>query len=351
MERSIMSRLAAILVCWAVPAAALAAEARVEIELATPATFPALGQQQWYQALSELGVDGLQIRKVAAGDKAEIKTAGTKAAPIYRVVGMLNSSGQLEVPGGRFSPRDRGRLAEWLGKLKAGGPAALKAGGGTAPFGLTATQFTDVNADLSMPVALSTKGLTPGELLDKLSPALTHSFAVDRATHQQLAAGETIKDELQGLTTGTALAYAVRSQGLGLLPHANEAKKIEYTIVKPADRQTTWPVGWPLGDRKPKDVVPALFETLNAEIDDIPLTEAMQAVVVGRLKAPVLYDHYALARHGIDLGKLQAKFPASKSWYGKIIDRVLHQAGLTGEWRTDDAGKPLLWVTTLKPVR
>lgn len=345
-----MSRLVAIFFWWVVPVAALAAEARVEMELATPATFPALGQQQWYQALSELGVDGLQIRKAAAGDKAEVKTAGSKAAPVYRVVGMLTSTGQLELPGGRFSTRDRGRLAEWLGKLKAGGPAALTGNAGPTPFGLSPTQFAAVNADLATIVVDSSKGLTPGELLDKLSPALKHTFAVDRATRQRLAASPAIAEELQGLTTGTALAYAVRAEGLGLLPRGGDAKKVEYAIVKPAEKQTTWPVGWPLEDRKPKDVVPALFETLNAEIDDISLVEAME-VICGRLKAPVLYDHYALARHGIDLAKLQAKFPARKTWYGKIIDRILHQSGLTGEWRLDDAGKPLLWVTTLKPVR
>lgn len=346
-----MSRFAVVFFCWFVPVSALAAEARVEMELATPATFPVLGQQQWYQALSELGVDALQIRKSAAGDKAEIKTAGSKAAPVYRVVGMLNSNGQLTLPGGRFSSRDRTGLAEWLGKLRAGGQAALTGGGGEpTPFGLSPAQFAAVNADLSAAVADSTKGLTPGELLDKFSSVLKHPLNVDRATRQRLTSSPAVTDDLQGLTTGTALAYVVRAEGLGLLPRLNGAKQIEYLIVRPAERQAAWPVGWPLEDRKPKDVVPKLFEMLNAEIDDIPLAEAIEAIA-GRLNVPVLYDHYALARQGIELAKLQAKFPARKTWYGKIVDRILHQSGLTGQWRLDDAGKPFLWVTTLKPVK
>lgn len=345
-----MSRLAFASLCWLLPAAALAAEGRIQVELAMPATFPVLGQQQWYQLFSELGVDGLQIRKAAVGDKAEIKTAGSKAAPVYHVVGMLGSNGQLDLPGGRFSSRDRARIAAWLAKLKAGGPAALTGGGGPTPFGLSAAQFANVNAELSTVVADSTKGLTPGELLQKLSTGLEHPFVVDRAVLRRLAASAAITDELQGLTTGTALAYAVRAEGLALVPRSTDSKRIEYLIVQPTEKQTTWPVGWSLEDKKPKDVVPALFELLNAEIDDIPLTEAIEAVC-GRLKVPVLYDHYALARQGIDLAKLQAKFPARKTWYGKIIDRILHQCGLTGQWRLDDAGKPLLWVTTLKPVK
>jgi hypothetical protein len=126
-------------------------------------------------------------------------------------------------------------------------------------------------------------------------------------------------------------------------------KQPEFAVVKPAAKQTTWPVGWPLGEQKPRDVLPKLFETLNAEIDT-PLTDVLENIAE-RLDVVVLYDHYAMARQGIDLAKLNSRFPPSKTWYAKVIDRVLHQSGLTGEWRLDDAGKPLLWVTTLKPVK
>jgi hypothetical protein len=327
-----------------------AAKARVELELATSGTFPATAQQQWYQLLSELGVDGLRIRKAAAGDKAEVKVAGTEAAPVYRVVGLLVSGNQLDLPGGKFSPRDRGQLADWLAKLRATGPASAGGGGGTAPFGMSAKQFAAVNADLANRVTFSTKEMTPGELLDKLAPALNYSLAIDRQTKLQLTRAEPLSEDLEGLTLGTALAYALRSEGLGLLPRIGASKRPEYAVLKPDAKQTTWPVGWPLQDRKPKDVVPELFETLNAEIDDTPIAEALE-VIGGRLKAKILYDHYSLARQGIDVSKVTAKFPASKTWYAKIVDKLLHQAGLKGEWRLDDGGKPLLWVTTLKTGR
>jgi hypothetical protein len=326
------------------------ADARVEIELVTAPTFPATAQQQWYQLLSELHVDALRIRKAASDDRAEVKVAGTKAAPVYRVTGVLTSAGQIELPGGKFSQRDRGGLSKWLDKLRTEGPASTSGGGSASPFGLTAKQFASVNADLAARVTFSSKGLSPGELLDKLAPALNYSLSVDRSIRQQLASADAIGNELEGLTSGTALAYVLRSEGLGLLPRVADGKKPEYTVVKPDAKQTIWPVGWPLEDRKPKDVVPQLFETLNAEIDDIPLAEALD-VIGERLKVVVLYDHYALARQGINLSKVNAKFPARKTWYAKIIDRLLHQSGLNGEWRLDDAGKPFLWVTTLKPVK
>lgn len=325
-----------------------AAEARVELELATSGTFPATAQQQWYKLLTDLGVDGLRIRKADGNDKVEVKVAGSKAAPVYRVVGRLASGNQLDLPGGSFSPNDRTGLSKWLAKLRTEGPPS-SGGNSTTPFGLSPKQFAAINADLAARVTFSSKEMTPGEFLDKLSPALNYALTFDRATKERLTRTEPIGEELEGLTSGTAIAYALRSEGLGLLPRVGDAKKPEYTVIKPEARETTWPVGWPLENRKPKDVLPELYEQRNAEIDDFPLGEALEAIA-GRLKAPVLYDHYALAREGIDVTKVNVKFPAARTWYGKVIDKLLHQAGLKGEWRLDDAGKPLLWVTTLKPV-
>lgn len=327
------------------------AEARVELELATGAQFPATSQQQWYSLLSELGVDGLRIRKGAGGEKAEIEVAGSQTAPVYRVVGLLVSGNELVLPGGRFSPRDRGPLVEWLKKLRTQGPAGATGSTRTSPFGLAPADFAGVNADLATRVSISTKGISPVELLDKLATGLRNPLSVDPAARRALGQAEPLGEELEGLTAGTAIAYALRSEGLGLIPTAPSGKGLRYTVVKPSAGQKTWPVGWPLDDRKPNDVVPKLFETLPAEIDDIPLTDVLDEVVGARLKAPVLYDHYSLARQGIDLKRAVAKFPPSKTWYAKIIDRVLHQAGLKGEWRLDEGGKPLLWVTTLRPVK
>src|SRR5487761_865285 len=337
-------------ICLGDLASAVAVEGRVELELSMSSTFPAASQQQWYKLLTELGVDGLRIRKAAADDKVEVKIAGSKAAPVYRVVGLLKSASELDLPGGKFSPRDRGRLSAWLAKLRAEGPSSAAGGGSFAPFGLTAKQFAAVNADLGWRVAFSTKGLTPGELLEKLAPALSNVLAVDQPTNLRLAHAQPMAEELEGLTSGTAIAYALRSEGLAMLPRLNDRKTPEYAVIRPDGKQTTWPVGWPLEDRKPKDVLPELFESHNAQIDDFPLAEALEAIGE-RLKTPVLYDHYALSRQGIDVAKVTVKFPASKTWYAKVIDKRLHQAGLTGEWRLDDGGRPLLWVPTLKPVK
>ncbi len=322
-----------------------AAEARVEIELATQRNYIATSQQQWYRLFTELGVDNLRIRKALDGEKAETTTAGTKTSPVYRVTGLLQAGDVLVLPEGKFGLRDRARLAQWLADLRSG-PAAKA---GARPFGLDATQYAEVNSDLSRRVGFSTKELTPAELLSKLSPALNHRLVVDRLAKAPLAAGEPLGEELQNLTTGTALAYALRQVGLGFEPRADARKQVVFAVVKPAAKQIIWPAGWPLGKKKPDKLLPALFESTPVDIDDYPLDEALSAIG-DKLAVPILYDHYALDRRGIQTN-VKVTFPPGKSWYFKIIDKLLHQADLQGEWKLDDAGRPLLWVTTLKPVR
>lgn len=330
------------------PARSAAGQARIEVELATERTFIATSQQQWYRLFTELGIDNIRIRKALDGEKPETKTAGTKANPVYRVTGLLQVGDVLALPGGKFGLRDRARLADWLADLRDEGPNHANAP--KLPFELDARQYAEVRSDLGRRVGVGTTELTPAELLSKLSARLKHPCVIDRLAKTPLAQAEPIGAELKSLAAGTALAYALRGAGLGLAPRRNARKQVEYAVVSLAAKQPTWPPGWPLDNKKPRDVLPALFETLNVDIDDYPLDEALTAIS-DKLGAPVLYDRYALARQGIDVTKARVTFPPGKSWYYRIIDKLLYQSGLKGEWRLDDAGKPLLWVTTLKPVR
>lgn len=326
----------------------LCAAGRVELELVTDSNFPATSQQQWYKLLTELKVDNLRIRKAISGDKAEIVVAGTASSPVYRVTGILRSSNELVVPGGRFSPRDRGRLADWLAKLREEGPERVQSGD-KLPFGLTPSQFVAVNADLSRKVDFSTKDMQVHQAVARIAGSLQLPLSVDKSAAENLQRAEPIREELQGISSGTALAYLLRSAGLVLEPRLDARKQPVCAITKGASNRTPWPVGWP-ADKPARELLPDLFEQLNVEIDDTLLTETLSAIG-GRLKTPVLYDHYALARHGIDLEKTKVKLAPARLAYAIILRKVLHQADLKGEWRIDETGQPLLWITTLKPVK
>ncbi len=103
-------------------ASTASAAPRVEFELGTAQGFPATSTQRWYELLTELKVDDLRIRTGKAGEEPTIATSGSQANPTYRVTGILTSADELQLPGGKFGVRDRGRLAGWLEKLRNEGP-------------------------------------------------------------------------------------------------------------------------------------------------------------------------------------------------------------------------------------
>ncbi len=349
MSRRIISPLVFTFVAWLTLAPPARAAGRVELELVTESNFPASAQQQWYQLLTELKVDNLRIRKAISGDKAEISVTGTQSSPVYRVTGILKSNNELIVPGGRFSSRDRGRLAEWLKKLREEGPESTTGSREKQPFGMSPTQYAAVSSDLSRKVDFSTAGMQLHQAIEKIAGNLQLALSIDKSAAEGLRTAEAIREDLLGISSGTALAYVLRSAGLVLEPRLDARKQPEYVITHTGPNRTPWPVGWPT-DKPARELLPALFEQLNVEIEDTPLSETLTAIG-GRLKTPVLYDHYALARLGIDPDKTNIKLAPARLAYAIILRKALHQADLKGEWRVDDNGQPLLWVTTLKPVK
>jgi hypothetical protein len=74
--------------------------------------------------------------------------------------------------------------------------------------------------------------------------------------------------------------------------------------------------------------------------------EAIQA----RLEVPVFYDRNAMALHGIDPAQSPAELPSKRISYSQTLNRLLSQAKLKYELRVDEAEKPFLWITSIKPA-
>ena len=157
-----------------------------------------------------------------------------------------------------------------------------------------------------------------------------------------------VEEELAALSGGTALACVLRPAGYCLVPQV-DSRRITYRVVKSRpDLAEIWPVGWPLKKRL-VHVLPGSFEFLNVDIQNYAAADAVNAIGK-RLKTPVLYDHNALARHGIDPSKVLVTLPRSRTIYSIALRKLLFQAGLKFEVRCDEAGTPLLWISTIKPL-
>jgi hypothetical protein len=323
-------------------AATWAAEATIQVELVSDPLAPAASQQQWAKAFADLGVAGVRIRPGKGSVQVEIKNRGTEQAPSYLVVGFLNSRGAVQVPGATFSPGQERRLADWLARLKKEGPdpAAAKPGA----FGLVPKQRAAVDEELAGIVGFSTKGLSAREFVDRIGRQLKLTLAIDSAAQSELAAGEKVHDELSGLSVGTALAAGLRPSGLVFRPVV-AGGRVELAVRIGRGEKEIWPIGW-APEKAPGRLIPALAEVATVEIEETPLSDVLPAVAT-RLKSPILFDHNALARHRVDPAKVVVRIPRDQMVYSTAVRKML-EPDLKYEVRVDEAGKPFLWVGTIR---
>lgn len=316
--------------------------APLSMEIVTEAGLAVTAPQRWLEVLGKLGVDNLQIRSARAGEKAEIINDGTAEAPRYRVRGILTSRDQLVLPGGRFSRTDRADIADWLDKVRSGGQEGLRPKQ-VAAFGLSPEELVELHKTLAAKVGFSTAGQTPKEVVRKLALQLPLGVKIDPAAVAAFDGETTVLEELRDVSAGTALAVVLRPLGLIMAPEKRPTLHLQITDVR--NREESWPIGWP-SEQTEREVLPKLYEFLPVEIAETPLAEVLSAIQ-GRLQVPFVYDQNSLARQRIDPAAVKVSFPAKRTYYKKVIDTVLFHARLKAEVRVDEAGQPLLWVTTL----
>ncbi len=325
-----------------------AEQARVELTIGAETVRAAASAQQWYEILTEVGVDGLQIRQRQPGEAPEVVDQGTKNSPDYRVYGVLTARNELVVPGHRFSVRDRDGIADWLKQLREEGvDRASDAANG--PFGLTAEQLTELRDDLGRPNTTSTIDLTPADALPLFAGQLQHEVALEPAAKRSLTEAAANREELQGLSIGVALTYIVRSAGLAVEPTRSRQGDVVLAVRAADPAREAWPVGFEPEDKAEK-LVPDIYEFLTVEIEDTAATDLL-ASLSDRLKLPMLFDHYALARQGIDLSTVQINLPEKRLTYSMVLGKSLAQARLKYELRVDEANRPFAWITTAQPAR
>jgi hypothetical protein len=321
------------------------AAGRVKLELFTDQQAPITSQQEWLRQLAAAGVSGLRIRAGQPTDKVGIDVQGSDADPSYVVNGMITASNELILPGRRFRISEAPRVARWLDDLAQKGLKEKEES--TAAFGLSAEQYEKVQKDLAQPVGFSTKGVGRGQAVRKIGEPLASPLQI-REGLLESADDDKVVEELSGLSCGTALACLLRPAGLCLVPNARGRDGMEYRVLSAKKGMDVWPIGWPPEKPLPQ-LLPAMYESFNANIQDVPVATVLDAVSK-RIKIPFLVDHNALARHGIEPDKKKVNSPQSRITYNQLLRKILSQAALKSEIRLDEAGKPFLWITSVKPL-
>lgn len=318
------------------------AKPRVEIEVfAEPSLSSSSAAQRWTKTLGDAGFDAVRFRPLRNGDRPDVQTQTVGGSTVVSVTAQLTGRGTLITSAGQITTSESTKLKKWLGDLQSGGgvPAERK-----TVFGLTGQQFADLKTALGRPIAYATKGQRPEKIWEQIKSTLPVPLTVDPIIEKEMLADEPVRDELQGLATGTVLAALVRPAGGVLVPRP-AGKQIELFATQPQRNVDAWPIGWPPEEKDDQKVVPALFEFINVDFPGNPAEDAI-AAIQPRLQVPFIFDYNNMARQRVDLKKT-VKIPAGKTYYRRILERVLYQAGLKFEVRVDDAGKPLVWITTL----
>ena len=319
------------------------ADATVELTLVTEDRASVTAQHEWARDLARAGISNVRIRAQQTRERLGVEVRGTPSAPVYSVTGQITAANEIRFPGARFRSGDAAGVARWLDDLARRGPAEQRPK--MTAFGLDVNQFEQAHDDLTQTVGFSTRQKSRAEVVLKMAELLSFPLKIDQ---RQLRAMENDKvaEELSGFSCGTALACVVRPMKMCLVPRPSAEGAMEYTIAAEREGVKPWPIGWEIKKSK-QETLPGLLEFLNANLEGVPLTEVLDNLSE-RLDAPILMDHNAMARHGIDPAKVIVNLPQSRTTYASLLKRVLFQARMKSELRVDEAGSPLFWVTTIK---
>ncbi|TWU30450.1 hypothetical protein [Bythopirellula polymerisocia] len=318
------------------------AEVAIDVEVAMQKGVPITAPQEWAKRLGKLGLARVQIRSAEGQEQPEatLNETGTRVS----VLAVLTSRDELIVPQHKFRAGDVAKLRAYFEGL----PHELaEAGIDRGPFRLTEPEFGTVFADLEKPLSISTKGKDAAAVLAHCERGFHLPVSHDPKAGPLLATAPQLTMELEGISTGTALVIALRSAGLTIRP-VNEPPGDLHLVVAPYTRNAeVWPIGWkPEGS--PRALSPQMFDALSIEIEGYTLATALTALGP-RMQIPVVMDEWILDRLEIRPTEIPVKLAKKKTTLMSAVDRMLSQARLAGEIRTDDSGAPFLWVTQYGP--
>ena len=317
---------------------------RVELDLAVEERVAITGRQDWLRRLSEAGIERFRIRSVRPTDLPNIDRRGTAESPTYVVTGIITSENVLVVPGARFRVSQMSQLAAWLRELSEMGPPDERPA--ESSFGLNAEDLERLQTDLSPPLGFNTVGVSRADVIRQAAKGMATPLVADPRLAEPLSK-DMVAEDLSTISRGTALAYVLRSPGLCLVPDVDSGR-VSLSIVEARPELKIWPIGWE-PEKADKDIKPELYEFLPVNVSGVSVTKVLGAIEK-RLEMPILLDHNAMARHGLEPDKVIVELPVSRSTYSIMLRKVLFQARLKRELRVDDAGRPFLWVTSVKPM-
>ena len=335
---------AGLIFAFAGTAAAQSPPASIAVELVTLRGLPVGGERKWIEMFGRAGVRDVRVRRGRGGERAAIESSRVGGRTRYRIVGIVTRTDEVALPGQVFRSRQVKELKAWLDRIRTRGPKA--AGGQPEAFGLTSGELAELFEAVEEPLSGATKGTSLSEVIRAARQRSGLSIDVASSAERLLHEADPCLDELSGISVGTALAAALRPAGLAVVPKVLGPGKYRLVILPARGIKERWPVGWPL-IQTPGETARRFMKLATVEIIDQPLP-----VVLHALERPTgvrfLVDHNGLALRGEEPAAVKINIPERRSTYKSVLDRGLRDAGLRGELRIDEAGRPIYWIFPVK---
>ncbi len=330
--------LCSLVACFGGLAKSSLAALPIDLEVAKERGVSITAPQQWAQLLGRMNLGSVKIRDARGPERAQIETKQIGNSVRYRVVAILTRRDELLLPDRRFRVSDRSAMQKYFQQLPEQAAYNAEERG---RFGLTKAQFERVFAELSQPVDFSSVGRTAEEIFRFAEKQIT--TPMERLEPTASPAGKPITSELKGLSLGTTLAFALRQNGLMLVPEQLPGQALRLTIEPYDATGDYWPVGWKPGVLS-RRAAPQLFEKRNIEIKGFTLAQALTALQPA-MQIPVIFDDKILLRNQIDPSTVQVELPKKRTHLKSALGKMFGQARLSDELRVDELDKPFLWVT------
>ncbi len=320
----------------------------VRVELLTDRKGAPLAAQRWAKLFEQFKVS-LRIRRGIGGERTAVREKISGRNRQVTVIGKLDRSGRILVPGKSFSPGNPTALGAWLKELGTFGAKGNPSG--QPAFGLSEGQFNSLFESLSQPVRSDLSGKPLTEAIAALGIPAALRLDLSRLGPDTIVPPRT---NGTGLSRGSTLAALLAIRGLAFRPRRTPTGQVELQIVKPSIGKsagtTTWPVGWPPRLSRLKTARP-LFQIVPVELDEAAFLDVIDAITE-KTKIPMLIDHHALADRKIDPAKLTVTVPAKRTSWFQLQKSVTNPHHLTRDLRIDEAGKPFVLVTPIqvKPI-
>jgi hypothetical protein len=321
----------------------------VNVHLVTTQLQSALKSQEWAGVFRRIGYP-VRIRR-AASDKLEVTEKLLGRSRTVTAIGLLDRSGTVEFARGRkFKVTDEIPLKKWLDHLKMYG--AQGAPDGQPLWGLNSQQFAKVYNSLSVEFKDEVGEQDLQLALIKLEPAAGPSLRMTPEAKDWLKlqpAPVLARQEVKGLSKGSALAIVLKDYRLGLYPTRTPSGLVELLVKPLSTNEKAWPLGWDLKLSRTR-TAPLLFKLFPVNLKDMAITELM-GIVADKTKVPVFFDHDAISSAEIDLAELTVTIPERKSTLFRAVQTATARNHLIQQLLIDELGQPFLYVTTSAAAR